>query len=438
MSLIQGNDILCETYSFAGKASLRQYNINLKRKTKKSKKMNFFVNSYIFSTKKIEDSLYIKPIFKKKIFKIDYNDSQNHTYKERNKNLFKGKNYQYHQKNVQHMNLKRNKIDLNKIGLLLETNNNNKPKQIRYVLNWKKLTGRKPINKEKENNYKNYSDINIKTDNYQQIGFVDMSKQTQRDDNFLFGDLRKRSGKKFVKLNFKLEKEKWKKFINKKLIPKSPLSSDFENIINNRKSPSSSKNKIKKIKKIKKYNSDFEQKKMNLSAYKQHSVINFEKSTGRQNLFNKLEKRNNTPRVILHPNYNSIEERVKMMVVYKNKEKKEQNGLRKVNWEDYYSTTESFENIYGHKLKSVPDFKQMMSRPTNNKLPTFMNGIHNRMYEYNLEMNLMNNYFTDKNEKDKMKNIVKIKKDENNKQKSKDILKKFINLYADTFCKEFN
>ena len=356
-------------------------------------------------------------------------------YKERNKNLFKGKNYQYHQKNVQHMSLKRNKIDLNKVGLLLETNNNNKPKQIRYVLNWKKLTGRKPINKEKENNYKNYSDINIKTDNYQQIGFVDMSKQTQRDDNFLFGDLRKRSGKKFVKLNFKLEKEKWKKFINKKLIPKSPLSSDFENIINNRKSLSSSKNKIKKLKK---YNSDFEQKKMNLSAYKLHSVINFEKSTGRQNLFNELEKRNNTPRVILHPNYNSIEERVKMMVVYKNKEKKEQNGLRKANWEDYYSTTESFENIYGHKLKSVPNFKQMMSRPTNNKLPTFMNGIHNRMYEYNLEMNLMNNYFTDKNEKDKMKNIVKIKKDENNKQKSKDILKKFINLYADTFCKEFN
>ena len=79
MSLIQGNDILCETYSFAGKASLRQYNINLKRKTKKLKKMNFFVNSYISSTKKIEDSLYIKPIFKKKIFKIDYNDSQNQT-----------------------------------------------------------------------------------------------------------------------------------------------------------------------------------------------------------------------------------------------------------------------------------------------------------------------------------------------------------------------
>ena len=125
-----------------------------------------------------------------------------------------------------------------------------------------------------------------------------------------------------------------------------------------------------------------------------------------------------------------------MMVVYKNKEKQDKNNsneIRKGNWEEYYSTTESYEKIYGHKLKTVPNFKQMMSRPNNNNLPTFMNGIHNRMYEYNLRMNLMNNYFTERNENDKIKKINKINNFGNKKHKSKEIINKFINLYADTY-----
>ena len=76
--------------------------------------------------------------------------------------------------------------------------NEKKPKKIRYILNWRKLTGRKPMKQEKENQYKNYSDINIITDNYKQIGFVDMSKQTQRNDNFLTNDLRKINGTKYI------------------------------------------------------------------------------------------------------------------------------------------------------------------------------------------------------------------------------------------------
>ena len=173
---------------------------------------------------------------------------------------------------------------------------------------------------------------------------------------------------------------------------------------------------------------------MNLSSYKQKSVIDFKKTSGRQNLFKYQMIRNSTPRVDLHPNYSSIEERVKMMVVYKNKqEKNDSNEIRKGNWEEYYSTTESYEKIYGHKLKSVPNFKQMMSRTNINNLPTFMNGIHNRMYEYNLEMNLMNNYFTERSENDKIKRITKVKDFGNKRQKSKEILNKFINLYADTY-----
>ena len=434
MASFQDNDIICDTYSFAGKQSLRKYNVNLKGKTKKVNKNILFANSYIFSLHKVEDSLHINPYSNKKKFDLEKIDFLNKTYKEKNKNLFQSDNYKYHKRNQKIFELKRSKIDIIKGNpILYEVNNNNdKPKKIRYILNWRKLTGRKPIDKEKENLYKNYSDINIKTDNYKQLGFVDMSKQTQRDDNFLTGDLRNRSGKKYIEINFKEEKEKWNQFCKKPLKAKSPFSSDMENIFFKRKLLLSSKNKTKKIKKF--FASQIDKKIMNLSSYKQKSVIDFKKTSGRQNLFKDQVLRNSTPRVDLHPNYSSIEERVKMMVVYKNKqEKNDSNEIRKGNWEEYYSTTESYEKIYGHKLKSVPNFKQMMSRTNSNNLPTFMNGIHNRMYEYNLEMNLMNNYFTERNENDKIKKINKVKDFGNKRPKSKEILNKFINLYADTF-----
>jgi len=122
------------------------------------------------------------------------------------------------------------------------------------------------------------------------------------------------------------------------------------------------------------------------------------------------------------------------MVVYKNKEKKKKpRDIRQRNFEIYYSTTENFENIYGNKLKSVPNFKQMMSRPNKNNLPIFMNGIYNRMFEYNLEMNLMSNYTERNTDEDKIKKIVKLKNKKQIKDKSKEILKKFIKLYADIY-----
>ena len=66
MSSFQDNDIICETYSFAGKESLRKYNVNLKGKTKKINKNILLANSYILSLHKIEDSLHINPYPNKK------------------------------------------------------------------------------------------------------------------------------------------------------------------------------------------------------------------------------------------------------------------------------------------------------------------------------------------------------------------------------------
>ena len=44
----------------------------------------------------------------------------------------------------------------------------------KLIFNWKKLIGRDTINKQKEKNIKNLSDLNINTYNYRQIGFIDM------------------------------------------------------------------------------------------------------------------------------------------------------------------------------------------------------------------------------------------------------------------------
>ena len=434
MSLIKDKDVLSGTFSFAGKASMRQFNFQLKRKTKKLKK-NAFMNSYVSSTQKnFENSIYMKPYLNKKKFNIEKIDFLNLTYK-KSKNLYEGDNYKYHKRNQKIFEEKKEREkglkDFSSEPPMLYETSEKKPKKIRYILNWRKLTGRKPMKQEKENQYKNYSDINIITDNYKQIGFVDMSKQTQRNDNFLTNDLRKINGTKYIQLNLKEEKQKWKEFCKKPLIPKSPLSSDSENFSPGKRLILSSKRRTKKLKNF--FASKFGQKINDLTFYKQNSVIDFEKTTGRENIFTDIKNRDNTPRAELHPNYNSIEERVKMMVVYKNKEnKKEMHNMRQRNYEEYYATNENFENIYGHRLKSVPNFKQMMSRPTNNNLPIFMSGIYNRMFEYNLEMNIMNNY-TDKNtnEDDKIKKIDKSKNKKKLKDKSKEMLKKFIKLYAD-------
>ena len=435
MSLFEEKNLLNGAFSFAGKASIKKYNFRLKRKTNKIKK-NVFMNAFISSIQKnLEDSAQIKSDLNDKKFNIEKIGFSNLTYK-KNKSPYQGDNYKYHKRNQKIFELK--KIEEKSIKNIsndphmLYITSEEKPKKMRYILNWRKLMGRKPLQQEKENFYKTYSDINIKTDNCNQIGFVDMSKQTQRNDNFIFNDLRKINGSKYVDINLKEEKKRWKEFFKKPLIPKSPLSSDSEDFSSRKKLILSSNKRNKKIKKF--FSSKFNQKINDLTLYKQKSVIDFEKTTGRKNIFTSIKRRDKTSGVILHPNYKSIEERVKMMVVYKNKEKKKKpRDIRQRNFEIYYSTTENFENIYGNKLKSVPNFKQMMSRPNKNNLPIFMNGIYNRMFEYNLEMNLMSNYTERNTDEDKIKKIVKLKNKKQIKDKSKEILKKFIKLYADIY-----
>ena len=433
MSLSDTKDILYETFSFAGKASMEKYKINFHKKNKKINKIKLLANNYLLSNKKGD----IKPDFTKIINneKIEKSNFFNFTYRERKKTLYQGKKYMYHNRSKKLIDLKRNQIKLRNdqevLTPLFFQGINNDPSKIKSGVNWKKIIGRKPIDKEKEDLYKNYSDINIKAYNDKQKGFVDMSKQTQRDDNFLINNIRNIIGKKYVKINFKLEKEKWKQFCRKPLVPRSPFSSDFYNRIYRRLIPFSCKNNKKINRRISP--NQFDMKNKYLSPNKQHSIIDFNKTTGRKNLFSNMIVKDSTPKVLLYPNYNFIEEKVKNMVLYRNeKKRKVKNEIRNAIWDEYYLTINNFENIYGHKLRSVPNFKKMISRQNDNNLPTFMNGIHNRMFEYNLDMNTTYISNTNRNENNKTNKIEKIniKRKIINTKNSKALLKKFINLYA--------
>ena len=253
MSLLSRDHIFYETFSFAGKQSLRKYNVKLYPK-KKLKNMLLMNNS--INQGKNEDYL-MKNKLNLKIYKFYKEESENNsifnkTYQKKIKKLFEGEKYKYHKKSLKKLVYERNKKNqMLSPKLIFDSNSKDinyiSPQKIKFVLNWKKITGRKLIT-DKEREQMNLSDLNIKRDNYSHIGFVDMSKQTERNNNFLYNDLRNRNGNKFIPLDLKLEKEKWKKFIEKPLIPKSPFSSDFENRIYQRLNPSSQIKKEKRHK----------------------------------------------------------------------------------------------------------------------------------------------------------------------------------------------
>ena len=81
----------------------------------------------------------------------------------------------------------------------------------------------------------------------------------------------------------------------------------------------------------------------------------------------------------LFPNYHSIETGTKIMVFYntthnhKLKDNRNIHSYRNIN----FSPINIFENIYGNKLKVVPNFEKMLSRERKD-LPCYLNGITSR------------------------------------------------------------
>lgn len=479
MSLSQKDILLSGSFSGAGKLSLNQYNIitqanRLKRKEQKINRKYFIIPNYALPVYSEENTVIHSTNFQVKKFLEEDNNKDNSSInsiqenenENEEKKVFQGENYKYynlHQKRIKYdkkNGIKKKKNEYSYTPGVYNINNNyyNKIKGI----GWKNLAGRKDINI--VNNNKNEIETYISKDITKRInidkskGFIDMSKQTERRGFPSHSDLRQRCEKKFVPINPKLQKMNWIKFCKKPLIPVSPFSNDTYEIFGYRTLSSPNiKNNDKNITKIKLKNissqtnsfKDINKKKIKFpSLIKYRSTLDFNKSLNNKNIF-KTEEKLRKPICILYPNYNAIEERVKMMVVYNNnnktsndtiKRKNRMNEFKGINLNDLYDASKTYEKIYGHKFSCVPNFEKMISRPNDEKLPSFMKGIYNGMSLYLNTDKILNNC-TDRNEnknqmkRQKLNNIFLRKKNDNKRKKhnSKEILKKFNNLYINYY-----
>ena len=273
---------------------------------------------------------------------------------------------------------------------------------------WSKLSGRRKNLFEQENYITNLS----YNENYSSLnnikGFIDMAKQTQRNGFPLNGVIRQRCEKKFVPLNFK--KIVNSKFYKTATVQKNAFSPfKFANILNDKKDnedliqpfsenrTSRNRHKHATLFKIKEEPEidKFKLIRRNQSVPDFNSYLSREKLNKLDNLLKKNDRITNE---VLFPNYKTIEERVKMMVIYSkntyNKLKNNKKEFKGMSSDEVYNANETFEKIYGNKIRAVPLFKKMTSRPDDNDLPFFLNGITNRLsYYFTSDKSLkMNNY----------------------------------------------
>lgn len=238
---------------------------------------------------------------------------------------------------------------------------------------WEKILGRtNSLIKESEKTLDNYYTKELNKLNINHNSFIDMSKQTQRKGFPINNNLRQRYETKYVPLEEKKENMINKKLHKKPLISKSPFSRDKFDY------------KIKKILGLDKklYTSYNLFKDKNISFEKVKSVPDFSKCLSREY----LKKLDNNCLIesndLLNPKYDSIEERIKMMVIY-SRNKKENIKINKkfkgIESNDLFNATEAFEKNYGHKFKKAPNFEKSSSRLTDKTLPCFMKGIYNKL-----------------------------------------------------------
>ena len=277
------------------------------------------------------------------------------------KKIFKGNNYHYHNNHILRME------NLKKKGLLKKMNIQIQSFTPKYeVLYHKIITGPKwdnisdrsknmfnvqnHITNLSYNNDSNYLKDNIK-------GFVDMSKQTKRKGIF---DIQ---NNKIKNLKLKLNNQE-----NPILLIFSKTSTNNESLLK----------KIDYKEKLK-YAPDF-------NRYMSRDQLN--------KLFK--GKNNQITNEEIFPNYHSIETGTKMMVFYNTSHNHKLKDNRNIHFYKNinFSPINIFENIYGNKLKVVPNFKKMLPRESKD-LPCYLNGITSRN---NCLVNTgksfkMNNYF---------------------------------------------
>ena len=247
--------------------------------------------------------------------------------------------------------------------------------KIKVGPNWKKLSGRKnklfgKLEKSLDKYYNNAYNL-VST----HCSFIDMAKQTQRNGFPINHNLRQRYETKFKPVDNKEQDIKWKKICKSPLISKSPFSRDNHEY------------KLKMILRCNKDKTFYTNYRANkdkfLSYEKCKSIPDFNRCLSREYLQKLERKKFIESNEMYYPKYNSVKERVKMMVVYNiDKNKKNNYKFKGIDSNELFNVTDSFEKIYGHKLKVVPIFEKMMARPKDKILPSFMKEIYNKMGSY--------------------------------------------------------
>ena len=311
--------------------------------------------------------------------------------------IFQSFKYKYHNLHLQKLERYKKAGIIQKMNIQQEPIYNPKMSYIYQKINigpsWSKLSGRGKTLFQQENYITNlsfnetYSSINdIK-------GFIDMAKQTQRNGFPKNGDIRQRCEKKFEPLNKSnnIKKAELPQFYKTATIQKGSLSPFSEN----RTTRYMHKNNIFNVKE------DPLSYRKGLT-HRSQSVPDFNSYLSREKLNKLFKKQDRIANGVLFPNYKSIEERVKMMVVYAKKAYNKLNNNKKefkgISSDEVYNANEAYEKIYGNKIRAVPLFQKMKSRPEDNDLPFFLNGITNRMgYYFSTDKALkMNNYSNSK------------------------------------------
>ena len=470
------NIILSGPYSTAGKLSLNYYNIIakrnfLKRKAKRLIHKNLLIHncyprlfndddlSYFrnqtFKLKKFtEDDISIKSISNDSIHKNNFDNYNDYEYDnnneiEKNKN-FLGDNYKFYKlhkeriKSEKKEGKKRNKNDYSYTPGLYDFNYTYFYK-VKSGVEWKNLTGR-----DSKINSQEKFDLNIsKIKDQRNDRICNKNLDTQNKINKFFENKNKQ---KSLIDKTKLQNKKMIKYFRNTSKVKN-LSKNLTKIISDI-SISPFNNIDKKSNKIKKRLSPQTTSptkiKLNLAKKKMgsskiyRSTIDFKKCLSREYISNYKINHERKRICVVNPNYNSVEGKAKMLVLYKNESKKNNknkiNEFKGINLSDLYDFNKCYEKIYGNKLNKVPKFEKMISRPNDDKLPSYMKGIYNGMSScISTEKSLiLNNYsgqkFNDNIRKNK-KLINKFlgNKNEIKKDQSKEILQKFNNLYINFY-----
>ena len=201
-----------------------------------------------------------------------------------------------------------------------------------------------------------------------------MAKQTRRKSNIFSNDLKNRNEPQFIRYNLS-KTSPYKKIIKFSIIPKSYLSRDNPE-------PNQKKSSHRNFSNYKLYKSNTP----SFNSYKY--TPDFKRYLGRyhenKHINKKIEASNEG---IYYPNYTSIQERTKMMVLYGPHKDKENNKAKNFNLNkfkgvassDFLNVPDAFDKIKLNKSRISPKFEKMISRPSDKSLPSFMQGLYNRI-----------------------------------------------------------